>query len=168
MILPLFTIPNDNKASTVAESSTTAASLIKSGIIIETFLLNSPTFLINSLLVSFTDFGDLTQSRANLSGCSDTTRGLFAGGEIPGGSHVDTIDYITIATTGNAIDFGDMNVSRHYLTACSDATKGVFAGGYTSTQINTIDYVTIATTGNGTDFGDLTVSRHALAACSGN
>ena len=34
-----------------------------------------------------------------------TTRGLFGAGGTP--SEVNTIDYITMATTGNATDFGD-------------------------------------------------------------
>ena len=36
-----------------------------------------------------------------------TTRGLFASGGNP--SAVNTIDYITMASTGNATDFGDTN-----------------------------------------------------------
>ena len=33
-------------------------------------------------------------------------RGLFAGGN-PGSSEVNTIDYVTISSAGNATDFGD-------------------------------------------------------------
>ena len=34
-------------------------------------------------------------------------RGLFGGGAVTGYANVNTIDYVTIASTGNATDFGD-------------------------------------------------------------
>ena len=44
---------------------------------------------------------------------SNQTRGLFAGGYRPNNSAVvDTIDLITIATTGNASDFGNLSCCR--------------------------------------------------------
>ena len=55
------------------------------------------------------DFGDLTGSRSQLSGGSNSTRGLFFGGFTP--SQVNNIDFITIATTGNGTDFGDKTVA---------------------------------------------------------
>ena len=88
------------------------------------------------------------------------SRGLFMGGY--GQSNV--IDYITIASTGNASDFGNLTVARSGYCACSDGTKGVFGGGNGDP---TIDYITIATTGNATDFGDLTANREAPSSCSG-
>ena len=103
------------------------------------------------------DFGDLTDDPNHLVGCSNSTRGLFGGGQNP--SNVDVIAYITIATFGNAIDFGNLNNAVDYLCACASATRGVFGGGKTSVYINVIEYVTIANTGNATDFGDLTVNR---------
>ena len=36
-----------------------------------------------------------------------------------GSADVNTIDYITIATTGNAVDFGDISAASRILTACS-------------------------------------------------
>ena len=92
-------------------------------------------------------------------------RGVFGGGVTP--ALTNTIDYITIATTGNASDFGDLSVARQRLAACSSSARGVFGGGLaTPTTVNTIDYINIATTGNATDFGDLTVIRNDLASCS--
>ena len=90
--------------------------------------------------------------------------GVFGGGQTP--TIVNTIDYITIATTGNTTDFGDLTSTNFYTGACSSSTRGVFGGGSTPTTVNTIDYITIATNGNASDFGDLTVARYALAACS--
>ena len=61
------------------------------------------------------DFGNLTEGRASPSCCSSDTRGLIGGGKYTSGgtSSRDTIDYITIATTGNAADFGDLTQSRY-------------------------------------------------------
>ena len=119
------------------------------------------------------DFGDLTVIRSNISGCSSSTRGIFGGGfnQLPGfGQDVNIIDYITIASIGNALDFGDLTQSRFGLGACSSSTRGVFGGGFSYPGVyhNIIDYITIASTGNATDFGDLTVARYSLAACSNN
>ena len=38
---------------------------------------------------------------------------------------VTTIDYIQIATTGNAIDFGDLTVARTYPFGCSNTHGGI-------------------------------------------
>jgi hypothetical protein len=91
-------------------------------------------------------------------------RGLFAGGTT--GSNSNVIDYLTIATTGNAVDFGDLTVARWRLSSCSNGSRGLFAGGIAASSSDVIDYVTIATTGNAVDFGDLTVARDYLASCS--
>ena len=108
----------------------------------------------------------LQTTQASSVGASPT-RGIFAGGAA--GANSNVIDYITIATTGNATDFGDLSATRYAHTACASATRGIFAGGYTpSTSVNIIEYVTIATTGNVVDFGDLTVSRYWLAGCAGS
>jgi hypothetical protein len=119
-----------------------------------------------------TDFGDLTIARNSLASCSSSTRGVFGGGlsPTPATTIFNTIDYITIASVGNATDFGDLTVSRYDVAACSSSTRGVFGGGATptpaSTTFNTIDYITIVSVGNATDFGDLTTVRTQLAACS--
>ena len=48
--------------------------------------------------------------------------GLFAGGS----GFLNVIDYITIATTGNATDFGDLTVGRYDLAGCASSNRGVF------------------------------------------
>jgi|SRR5210317_2085754 hypothetical protein len=115
------------------------------------------------------DFGDLTVARGYPGGCSDGSRGLFDGGASSGGSpftNSDVIDYITVATTGNATDFGNLTQGRYQASACASETRGVFSGGRVgSTNQNTIDYVTIQSTGNATDFGDLGVLRAGEGAC---
>ena len=110
------------------------------------------------------DFGDLTITKSGSGGIGNETRGLYMGGHTANalGTQTNVIDYITIATTGNAYDFGDMTEAKTKMGSCSSETRGVRGGGYPST--NVIDYVTVATTGNAIDFGDLTISRNALGA----
>ncbi len=113
------------------------------------------------------DFGNLTQARwLMMDGCSDSTRGLFAGGrDHPATTTFDIIDYITMASAGNAVDFGNLTQSRRYGEACSSSTRGIFAGGY-SPDTNVIEFVTIATLGNGTDFGDMSYNGRDGGAAS--
>ena len=117
------------------------------------------------------NFGTLSVIRSQLQSCSSSTRGLFAGGYVPG-TFYNVVDYVTIASEGNAIDFGDLNIAARRKTGggCSSSTRGLFGGGYTgtptATSFNTIDYVQIATLGNAQDFGDLSITRSFIAACS--
>jgi len=119
-----------------------------------------------------TDFGDLTIGRSELASCASSTRGLFMSGLVFSSGYIfyNVIDYVTIASTGNAIDFGDLTANKQSGAGCSSSTRGLYGGGYTTTAsssyINNIDYVTIATTGNATDFGDLTVARGFVGSCS--
>jgi hypothetical protein len=115
------------------------------------------------------DFGNLTTDRRNIAdgGCSNQVRGVFAGGRrVPANANSTVIDYITIASTGNAQDFGDITTATAGVSACSTLIRGVFAGGYQPTIVNTMEYVTIASTGNAQDFGDLTITGHSRAGCS--
>ena len=68
----------------------------------------------------------------------------------------DVIDYVTIATTGNATDFGNLTTATRSGMACGSATRGFYFGGLTPSYVNTIEYITWASTGNATDCGDLT------------
>ena len=87
------------------------------------------------------------------------TRGLSMGGH----PATNTIDYITVSTTGNATNFGDLNNAVLTGGALASRTRGLYFGGEQApgTQINVIDFVTIASTGNASDFGD--VSAGSLA-----
>jgi hypothetical protein len=83
-------------------------------------------------------------------------RGVIGGG-YDGTNSIQSIDFITIATTGNAQNFGDLTLNRNQLSSCSSETRGLFGGGSPggATAFNTIDYITIASSGNAIDFGDL-------------
>ena len=117
------------------------------------------------------DFGDLTTFRNGSAPVSNSTRGVFVGGgneytsPYPTGSapsgYTNTMDYITMATLGNAIDFGDSisSASAHNSATCS-STRGVYTISFNgSANDDSLYYITIATTGNGQDFGDLSYTN---------
>ena len=115
------------------------------------------------------NFGDLSNDKRRESVVCSSTRGLFAGGDAPsGGSEINVIEYVTIATTGqNALDFGDLTAASGMGSGCSSQTRGVIALGYDHpTAVNSIDYVTIATAGNAADFGDSTDARNNSSSLS--
>jgi hypothetical protein len=125
-----------------------------------------------------TDFGNLFQygsytARSKAAVISGSTRGVMAGGASnASGAHPD-IQYITIATTGNALDFGDLTRNVSSVSGCSDLTRGLIMGGSAETGgsgniNNNIDYITLDTTGNAADFGDLTYTSQGAAASADN
>ena len=75
---------------------------------------------------------------------------------------VNVIDYITMASTGDAQDFGDLSTTIIGMGTTGSAIRGIFGGGQTPTVVNTMEYITIASAGDVTDFGDLTVARNDL------
>jgi len=95
-------------------------------------------------------------------------RGITAGGVAPSNTH-NTINYITIATSGNGVDFGDLSYNQYLSSGTSSRTRGVFMGGYTnspsSTYINSISTLEISSKGSASDFGDLTQTAGYTGAC---
>ena len=108
---------------------------------------------------------------------------IFAGGT--DGSAQSTIDFITVATSGNASDFGDIDTGRSYLAKGGCNGNGglprdgspqrpsvtympgsgrVFnLGGWASPSYYTsIDMIVASTLGNASDFGDLPVAHGRL------
>ena len=136
------------------------------------FAGSGPTYIaaIDSFQIASTgnaqDFGDLTQGRAAGGGCSNATRGVFMGGEMstPSTVRVDTIDFVSISSFGNAIDFGNLSSSRAYSGATSNSVRGLALGGIPMT--NSIEYISISTAGNAEDFGDLVVPRYGVQSLS--
>ena len=80
-------------------------------------------------------------------------RGVIFGGNTD--AIVNTMEFITISTQGNAQDFGDMTSVASRGGALSSRTRGIRAAGQTPSTINTIEFITISSTGNATNFGDL-------------
>ena len=132
-------------------------------------------FITISSMGNSQDFGDLTQARSLSGGCASATRGICAGGynePVSSPGYLNTIDYITIAATGNAVNFGDLFEARNGLTGTSNSTRGVFGGGSnpspaSDTKKNTIDYITIASLGDAINFGDLSQEKRNTG-CTGS
>ena len=96
-------------------------------------------------------------------------RGVMAGGAESLSSPYtisDRMQFIEIATQGNAVDFGNLSLARYYVRGTASSTRGVFAGGtYPSPAVtNTIDFVTISSQGGAVDFGDMSLQRNGVAA----
>ena len=107
---------------------------------------------------------------ANNAVSASSARGINGGGYIAP-NNTNTMQYITIATTGNAADFGDLSVIRNVPGAVASSTRGIWMGGVGpspgNTALNVIDYVTIASTGDAADFGDL-INNHRADSAAGN
>ena len=74
------------------------------------------------------DFGDATSNTGSLNNnsASNTIRGVYhVGRSTPGGAALNTLDYITIATTGNAQDFGDLSYVTRSGCGLSDSHGGL-------------------------------------------
>ena len=97
------------------------------------------------------------------------TRGLSMGGY---NTTTDTVDYVNVNTTGNAIDFGNLSSARFTGAALASRTRALYFGGEQApgTQINTIDFFTVASTGNSSDFGDVSggsLAHGSASVCNG-
>jgi hypothetical protein len=107
-------------------------------------------FTIGTVSETAIDFGNLTQARTYVGGASNGSRAVFCGG-----NGVDTIDFVTVASTGNATDFGELSDARQTGASTSDGSRAVTHGGYDgSAYVNTMDFITISTKGNARDYGD--------------
>ena len=94
---------------------------------------------------------------------------LFGGYGYSPAAYLNTINYITIATTGNATDFGDASVTNGFGSGMGSSTRGVFKLGRGPGYTNQIDYVTISSGGGSSDFGtDRGVSQDSSASFSNN
>ena len=138
-------------------------------------LVNTIDYVTIATLGNATDFGDLTQARAGYSSGASSTRGVFGGGKMAPlafSGIQNTIDYIEIPSTGNALDFGDLNNTLGRTSATSDSTRAVFAGGYdksTAPNFNTpsdLQYITIASKGNAVTFGNQFFGRYSMGGAA--
>ena len=72
------------------------------------------------------EFGDLSEIKLYMAGCSDPVRGVFGGGIAqPSATYLNTIEYINISTGGDAVDFGDRTIQGSYLSGASNAHGGL-------------------------------------------
>ena len=116
-----------------------------------------------------TDFGDLTLARNQTTAASNSTRGIWAGGNDNSSYNASNVlDYVTIASAGNATDFGDLTTRYRRQAGAASSTRALWGAGRDAGGINAgTEYNTIASTGNSLDFGNLTVARDKLAGTAG-
>ena len=128
-----------------------------------------------------TKFGELRQGRARPGGGGNSIRGIWAGGygvvdnTLSYSGYLDSIEYITISSEGNATDFGNLTeFAGSGVVGTSSQIRFCRNGGFvnapSSTTSKIIDTVIIATTGNSVNFGELDTgkSRHGgLSDCHG-
>ncbi len=86
------------------------------------------------------------------------TRGVWMGGYTTGPATVyNEMDYVNVASTGNAIDFGNLTQQvSSFMGTASSRTRGLRFGGYIIPgDTKAIDYITISSTGHSQNFGDV-------------
>jgi len=92
-------------------------------------------------------------------------RAIFCGGSDTGSSSTptdNTIDYISMNTTGTATDFGDLTRHIDYNGTAGSSSRALIQGG------NSADYVQIDTTGDAEVFGSVTTPRAYSTAMGAN
>lgn len=86
---------------------------------------NTMDYVTISSIGNATDFGDLVKNRMNCAGVSNgvNERGLFIAGYDYVTEYIlfNSVDYITISTTGNAQDFGDISTALGFIAGTSDS-----------------------------------------------
>ena len=104
------------------------------------------------------DFGDFTQAKGNgVSSAASRSRGIFAGGITTGPtSSTNRIEFVTIASQGDATDFGDLIAKTEGSRGVNDGVRMISAFGFDRSDWSyKLDFqvTTIASTGNAVDSG---------------
>ena len=97
-------------------------------------------------------------------------RGVFGTGynNAPNSS-LNSMQFVTIATTGNTEDFGDLADSSISKGSFGSATRGFFAGGDSvpgQADNKAIEFTIFSSSGGGNDFGDMTNTKAYLSGMS--
>ena len=121
------------------------------------FLTNVIEFVLFASGGNSTDFGDGQYSSLTYAaGISNSTRGIIAGGNQTGNQR-NRIQYVTMASAGNAATFGNLLASCSQFAECASTTRGVFMGD--NSNRTRMQYITIASTGNALSFGSLSTDQ---------
>jgi hypothetical protein len=133
--------------------------------------INTIEHITISTLGNTSNFGDTQYAAQVMSSASNSIRGIVSGGQAVSGPttvSVDNINYMTIATLGDAIDFGDLTNIKRGAGGMSSKTRAVFSAGFDPAASTIIDYVQIMSTGNAIDFGDATNNRFSGGTSNGH
>ena len=156
-----------------AKMNLTGASSSTRGVIMGGVTGTSPNFAVKSIeytIISSSggsnDFGDLIGGQAkDGAGVTSEIRGFICGAtqQSTYGNYNNTIEFVTIATTGDSSEFADLaHPGKQLNGGCESLTRGIILGGYTgtnpsdSTTTNNIQFFTFATQGDTIRFGELT------------
>jgi len=100
------------------------------GIFSGSYISNIISYITMATAGNTTDFGDMTVKKYNQYNMSSSTRCVLGSGNsytAPATTKINVLDYVEIATTGNAVDFGDMAymTSEDYGNAGSNGHGGL-------------------------------------------
>tara|TARA_B100001113_G_C20994204_1_gene571920 strand:- start:24 stop:929 length:906 start_codon:yes stop_codon:yes gene_type:complete len=101
------------------------------------------------------NFGELGVNVDGSAAVSSPTRAINLGGAFNDGSSsstLNTMEYVTIASSGNATDFGDLVQQVRYGYAATNGNRGILFGG-TPGYSTTINAWNISTLGDAVDTG---------------
>ena len=88
---------------------------------------NTIQYITMSTLGDSVDFGDLTTTRSFMQGCNSKTRVVWSAGLNvgPTATAMNTVDFVQMMSTGNAVDFGDSTQARRQSSAASNGHGGL-------------------------------------------
>ena len=95
-------------------------------------------------------------------------RAVFMGGYVVP-ANVPDIDFVEMASKGNAVYFGDISALRRseHDKGASNNIRGMQAGGYVGPNVSdVIDFITFASAGNATDFGNMSNTGYSWSCVS--
>ena len=110
--------------------------------------------------------GEMWKTVNSFKNIGNRGRGVFAGG-VKSPAEVRTIDFINIASGGNAQNFGEAFPQvESRITGTGNAVRGLFAGTNDTDSHEIIEYVTPSSAGDSIDFGDLSEGRGTMGAAA--
>ena len=117
-----------------------------------------------------TDFGNLTTQSLSFGASTggSETRGIFMfsmAASSPTRTVVDTIEFVTIASTGDSLDFGNLTAASQTHQCSSSPTRTLKYGGFNPNRTAEIEFITTASTGNAQNFGELTRACGRAGVC---
>ena len=122
------------------------------------------TFNITTLGNSHDTGFDLSTSRGAFGCSASRTRAIIAGGNAPGVSNSNDIQYFEMTSLSNTIDFGDLTTTMAESGAHSNNVRFLITGAASNAN-NVINLLTVASTGSAQDFGDATGTMSSVAGC---
>lgn len=97
-------------------------------------------------------------------------KAVFAGGSTASSTYTDVVDYVNVATTGNATSFGTLNYAKDSAAGLSNNNYGVISGGFNTTNQSLIlsrnELLVFSTNTVSTTVGNMNALRYGCSSCS--